>query len=182
MNVNKEALSIIDRKRVELLLSCGDVVSREDMLLLLLQKGQSELGTDELKRRRESGVICITPECDALPGRAVLPPPHELAARLKECTSSFTVVFGEPGSGVSVYMEQVSQLLRHEGTVITLCDDGPGPVNIFNGMVCFERGGNVLAAVTADSYEDALQQIMALTRTKCLTSREFQAQARDLLQ
>lgn len=174
MNVNKNALSIIDKKRIELRLSGGKVVSREDMLTLLLRKGASGLTINELIRRREQGVICITSECRELPGVAMMPNPHELAAKLEGNTPSFTVVFGGPGSGATNFINIVLQILRYKNADITLFDLGPSAANIYNGMSCFEQGAKALVSVTADTYDDAVKQITYFTSPQWLNSRDFQ--------
>ncbi|MEJ5174670.1 hypothetical protein [Erwinia sp. MYb416] len=173
MNVNKSGLNIIDQIRIKLRLSGGNVVSREEMLMLLLRRGEQGLTTDELKCRRERGVICITPECRALPGLAVMPAAYELATMLKGNAPSFTAVFGALGSGVTIFMNQVSQILRNSNADITLFDAGPNAVNIHQGMSCFEQGGKALVAVSADTYDEAVKQISFYSSTSWLNSREF---------
>ncbi|NTZ40940.1 hypothetical protein EXW94_25420 [Enterobacter sp. JMULE2] len=159
ITVSKNALNIVLKHQFLRKMEGKTSASREEMVGMLLERADSLMPTRSDRKLPEKGVICFGPENQITHTATVQWPEPDVSANLLEGEGPrLVVVYGEPGSGVTTYIK--SMITCGIGSA-EVYDHEPGgdPVNIVGALLAFENGGKAVAALGAESYQEAMEAI-----------------------
>ncbi|HEE0143431.1 TPA: hypothetical protein R8G72_004437 [Citrobacter youngae] len=163
INLCKKTLSLIDKKRYELLRHTQYPANREEMVKLVIQKGLESLTLETLEGMisisdlHHPGVFFYNKLDVELRGILWRPDPNECASILKEMAPCFVAVFGEPGSGVTTLVNEIATL---SDPGVMVCDDGkPNKINTAIGVNAFLNKRSVLTTMTARGINDVIVEL-----------------------
>lgn len=161
--MNKTTQYLVDKKRFELGLKEGITVTREEMLHALVAKG-SEMLNIEFKAladgigTKRPGVMWFSVDRPvSILGVQTDPDPWECVHLLKKEESLLLVVFGEPGCGVTTFINKVLSLGVSDVDVFDGSD--PNSVNIPGALNAVCENRKVIVAVTARNINEADKEL-----------------------
>lgn len=169
--MNKTTQMLIDNKRFEFKLKQGITVSRDEMLNVLVAKG-SEMLDIEFRSLAEGigtkrpGVMWFSADRPVrILGVLDDPDPWECVRLLKKEETMLMVVFGEPGCGVTTFINKVLSLGIND---VDVFDGGhPDSVNIQGALTAVRESRKTIVAMNARNINEAekeLTRFIALMR------------------
>lgn len=175
--MNKSTQQLVDKKRFELRLKQGITVTRGEMLHTLVAKG-SEMLDIEFRALAEGigtkrpGVMWFSADRPvSILGVLDDPDPWECVQLLKKEETMLMVVFGEPGCGVTTFINKVLSLGINDVDVF----DGshPDSVNIQGALTAVRESRRAIVAMSARNINEAEKELTCfITRMQDESGRQ----------